>query len=79
MTDCVLGPTDSMVVMWNDTMAMTELNKQQIQKNFEELMEKRLQKVTNWKKLGHGDLCSGERHAKAMIVLSVHFFPIGSI
>ena len=75
MTDCVLGPTDPMVIMWNDTMAMTRLNEQHQQKNFEELMEKRLQKVTNWKKLSHGDLRSGEHHAKAMIVLSVHFYP----
>ena len=75
MTDRVLGLTDPMVIMWNNTMAMTRRNEQHQQKEFEELIGHLLQKVTNWKKLSHGDLRSGEHHAKAMIVLSVHFFP----
>ena len=56
-------------------MAMTRRNEAYKQKQFEKLIENLLQQVPNWVQLSHGDPRSGEHHAKAMIVLSVHFYP----
>ena len=75
MTDLVLGTNDLLVIAWNDTMVMTRRNEKHQRKNFEELMEKRLQIVTNWRKLSHGYLRNKEHHARAMITLSVYFPP----
>ena len=75
MTDNVLGTNDSLVIMWNNTMAMTRRNEKHQQKEFEKLIGHLLQKVTNWKKLSHGSSRSGEHHANAMIAFSVHFYP----
>ena len=49
MTDLVLGTNDPLIIIWNDTMAMTRRNEQHQQKEFEELIGHLLQKVTNWK------------------------------
>ena len=75
MTDRVLGTNDSLVIMWNNTMAMTRQNEKYQQKEFEKLIEHLLQQVTNWKKLSHGGPRRGEHHANAMIAFSVHFYP----